>query len=205
MAQTRQDKAQTTRRALLDAALSVIGSKGYSAASVEAIVEAAGVSKGTAYVHFKSKAALAQAILEESLLGLIESFTAQAESSEDAARTLQHMIRSFASLIFNNPEFGHFLLSEIWREGREWSGRMRELELEILSLLESQIVRGQCEGIIREDINPRFEAVALVGMVLTSALYYLGEQESTKSQKQEVFIERVSDFVRHASMAREFS
>lgn len=205
MSQTRQDKAQTTRRALLDAALSVIGSKGYSAASVEAIVEAAGVSKGTAYVHFKSKAALAQAILEESLLGLIESFTKQAESSEDAAGTLQHMIRSFASLIFNNPEFGHFLLSEIWREGREWSGRMRELELEILSLLESQIVRGQREGIIREDINPRFEAVALVGMVLTSALYYLGEQESTKSQKQEVFIERVSDFVRHASMVREFS
>lgn len=202
MTQTRNDKAQQTRRALLDAALSVIGSKGYSAASVEAIVEAAGVSKGTAYVHFKSKAALAQAILEESLLELIESFSNQARRSEDAASTLQQMIRSFAALIFDNPEFGHFLISEIWREGRAWSGRMRELELEILGLLETQIVRGQDEGIIRKDINPRFEAVALVGMVLTSALYYLGEQESTKSQKQEVFIERVSDFVRHASMPR---
>ena len=44
MGTRRTEKACATRRQLLDAALEVIGEKGYSAATVDEIVEAAGVS-----------------------------------------------------------------------------------------------------------------------------------------------------------------
>ena len=43
-------------------------------------------------------------------------------------------------------------------------------------MLEGQIARGQREGCIRPEIDPAFEAVALVGMVLTGALYHLGDE-----------------------------
>lgn len=47
------------RTKLLDAALSVIRSKGYSATSVDELCAAAGVTKGAFFHHFKSKAELA--------------------------------------------------------------------------------------------------------------------------------------------------
>lgn len=49
------------RTKLLDAALNVIRSKGYSATSVDELCAAAGVTKGAFFHHFKSKEALAVA------------------------------------------------------------------------------------------------------------------------------------------------
>ena len=49
------------RQILLDAALSLIREKGYSATSVEALCVQAGVTKGAFFHHFKSKDALAVA------------------------------------------------------------------------------------------------------------------------------------------------
>lgn len=170
----RGGKADATRKLLLEAALGVIGEKGYSAATVDEIVEAAGVSKGVAYYHFKSKAAMAESILEEGINELIEDFEAIAAEAPNAPEALTGMIERFATRIFENKAFGRFFVSELWREGRAWSDAMRGFEDRLLHLLEGQLKRGQDEGFIRLEIDPAFEAVALVGLVLTTALYYLG-------------------------------
>ena len=67
-------KADATRRQLLDAALAVIAERGYAEATVDRIVEVAGVSKGVAYYHFASKADIAESILVEGIGDLIASF-----------------------------------------------------------------------------------------------------------------------------------
>jgi TetR/AcrR family transcriptional repressor of nem operon len=56
MASTASPHSAKTR--LLDAALSVIRTKGYSATTVEDICQAAGVTKGAFFHHFKTKEAL---------------------------------------------------------------------------------------------------------------------------------------------------
>lgn len=207
----RSGKADATRRQLLDAALAVIGEKGYSAATVDEIVEAAGVSKGVAYYHFKSKAAMAESILEEGLGQLIEQFEQLAEQSANAPEALTGMIEAFATRLFENKAFGRFFVSELWREGRVWSGSMRGLEDRLLDVLESQLARGQREGIIRPEIDPAFEAVALIGMVLTTTLYYIGDEgplagspsrprgRAVSGDGKDAFIEQICDFVRHAN------
>src|SRR5579863_1357954 len=53
--------ADTARTKLLDAAMSVIRAKGYSATSVDELCQAAGVTKGAFFHHFKSKEELAVA------------------------------------------------------------------------------------------------------------------------------------------------
>ena len=55
----RQPRAVLTRTSLLDAALKVIRAKGYSAASIDDICAAAGVTKGSFFHHFSSKENLA--------------------------------------------------------------------------------------------------------------------------------------------------
>lgn len=207
----RTEKACATRKQLLDAALAVIGEKGYSAATVDEIVEAAGVSKGVAYYHFKSKASMAESILEEGIGELIEGFERIAAEASNAPEALTGMVELFATRIFENKAFGRFFVSELWREGRAWSGSMRGYEGRLLDVLEGQLARGQREGIIRPEIDPSFEAVALVGMVLTTTLYYLGDEGLLSGAPspqhpgareiggKDGFIDRIVDFVRHAN------
>lgn len=61
----KQERALRTRRAVLEAAAEVIGTRGYQAATIAEIIEQAGVTKGALYFHFPSKQALADAILVE--------------------------------------------------------------------------------------------------------------------------------------------
>lgn len=122
MGTKRTEKACATRKQLLEAALAVIGEKGYSAATVDEIVDAAGVSKGVAYYHFKSKAVMAESILEEGIGGLIEGFERIAAEAPTAPEALTGMVELFATSIFENKAFGRFFVSELWREGRVWQG-----------------------------------------------------------------------------------
>ena len=53
-----------TRERLLDAAHESINRRGFAATSVEDIIEGAGVTKGTFFYHFKTKADLARALID---------------------------------------------------------------------------------------------------------------------------------------------
>lgn len=195
-------KADATRRELLDAALKVIAERGYTAATVDHIVEAAGVSKGVAYYHFTSKADIAECILVEGIDEVSASFQALAEEAPTATAALVGMIESFAAFIFQNAAFGRFFVSELWRTGRPWTEAIHAHQERLLAILRTQLERGQREGTVRPQIDPMFEAVALVGMVLTATLYYIGEAEAAPNATDEIqrrFVAQVTDFVHHAN------
>ena len=61
----RSEHAEATRRAVLAAARSSFGRKGYAQASVGEIADAARVTKGAVYHHFASKEALFRAVYAE--------------------------------------------------------------------------------------------------------------------------------------------
>jgi TetR/AcrR family transcriptional repressor of nem operon len=67
------DLAHDSKTKLLDAALHVIRSKGYTATRIEDVCEAAGLTKGSFFHHFKSKEDLALAAAEH--WGLVTSGT----------------------------------------------------------------------------------------------------------------------------------
>ncbi|HEY6014490.1 MAG TPA: helix-turn-helix domain-containing protein, partial [Candidatus Limnocylindrales bacterium] len=50
-----RDRREATRRTLLDAAMRVFSAKGVAATSVDDIVRAAGLAKGTFYLYFATK------------------------------------------------------------------------------------------------------------------------------------------------------
>lgn len=59
-----QERAQRTRRRILEAAAGVFAERGYASASMTEILSTAGVTKGALYFHFPSKKALAKAVVE---------------------------------------------------------------------------------------------------------------------------------------------
>jgi AcrR family transcriptional regulator len=62
---TRQERAERTRTAILDAAAEVIEERGFTGASLSDILARAGVTKGALYFHFSSKEELAHALITE--------------------------------------------------------------------------------------------------------------------------------------------
>ncbi len=61
----RAQHADATRRAVLTAARSLFGAKGYAQTSVDEIADAARVTKGAVYHHFAGKKALFRAVYDE--------------------------------------------------------------------------------------------------------------------------------------------
>lgn len=188
-------KAEATRAALLDAAVKVIGKKGYAAASVDEIAEAAGVSKGVVYYHFKTKGDIATNILVTGFEDMIESFDQLTQEATNAPEALVMILRQFAHTLFAQREFARFALTELWREDRVWSDEMRAQEETLVSLIASQIERGKQEGALREEIDASFYAISIIGTVLSVAQYYLMEDAS---QGEEYFTFHIMDYVRHA-------
>ena len=70
MARRTKEDAQATRAALLDAAERVFQQRGVSRTSLNEIAQAAGVTRGALYWHFKDKAALFNAMMERVTLPL---------------------------------------------------------------------------------------------------------------------------------------
>jgi len=68
MARRTKEDAQDTRQQLLEAAVRVFGEKGVSGTSLQDIAEAAGTTRGAIYWHFKNKADLFNAMMDDALL-----------------------------------------------------------------------------------------------------------------------------------------
>ena len=101
--QNREVRA-ATRAKLVNAALELFSARGYAATSVDAIADSAGVSAGLLYHHFDSKAALLNAIFEQSLADVQATFAA-ADREGEARDRLPALLRSALDIV---PRHRHF-------------------------------------------------------------------------------------------------
>ena len=103
----------SARDVLMDSAAKVIAERGYGGASVDSIVEAAGLSKGTFYWHFESKEELFLALIEEridrpalSLMDVTRTAPAQMATAPTVSRGLADLFAGRRELLV--------LLHEYW-------------------------------------------------------------------------------------------
>jgi AcrR family transcriptional regulator len=79
----RQDRGQATREQLVTEATRLFAERGFEATSVEAVLDAAGVSRGSLYHHFKSKEALFEAVLDAAEVRIGEATLLSAAAAGD--------------------------------------------------------------------------------------------------------------------------
>ena len=103
-ARQNQEVRAVTRSKLLNAALELFAGRGYAATSVDAIADEAGVSAGLLYHHFDSKAALLNAIFEQSLADVQATFAA-AEREPRASDRLPALLHSAAAIMPKHRQF----------------------------------------------------------------------------------------------------
>lgn len=101
MVRRTKDEAVETRNQILDAAERVFGERGVSRTSLTDIAEAASVTRGAIYWHFKDKADLFNAMMERVTLPLEQSFeTADREKpGQDPLERIRDVLKSGFKLI----------------------------------------------------------------------------------------------------------
>jgi len=112
-------KAQTPPAAWVEAALEALASGGPEEIRIEALAARLGVSKGGFYWHFKSRAALLEAMLDHWEQSVVGDVIAEVESSSKDSRVkLRHLFQ----MASNSPE-----LLPVELALRDWSRRDPEV------------------------------------------------------------------------------
>jgi AcrR family transcriptional regulator len=82
------ERGQATREELIDAATGLFAKRGYDATPIDAVLHAAGVSRGALYHHFEDKRALFEAALERVEAGVAREVVSSASSASDPFEAL---------------------------------------------------------------------------------------------------------------------
>jgi AcrR family transcriptional regulator len=134
-----------SRTRLLDAAASVFAAKGYRPATVDEIVAAAGLSKGTFYWNFKSKEDLFQTLLEERVDGPARALMEITRTAPADRPTASDVSAGLARLITGERET-LMLLQDYWAAAtrdpllaRRYRARQAALREALAATLEARL------------------------------------------------------------------
>lgn len=123
------------RSQLLSAAVEIFGARGYHAASMDEVAEAAGVSKPVLYQHFPSKFELYLALLDQVVDDLIGRVQAAVDSTTHNRERVAATMAAFLDFV-NDPQRAYRLVFEsdlptsepvqerLWRLDRELGTRI---------------------------------------------------------------------------------
>lgn len=162
-------KGERTRRAILDAAYSLIIEQGYAATSMRQIAERTGLALGGIYNHFSSKEEVFQAIIEErhpffQIIPLLNNV--EGKSVEEFVRNAAH---SLVTELGHHPDFLNLMLTEIVEFKSQHVSVVFDKLLPMILPLAEQM--GSLDGNLRR-IPPPVLLRAFLGMFFS---YYITE------------------------------
>jgi AcrR family transcriptional regulator len=167
-------RAADTKKRLFDATMELVGERGFADASVDEIVDLAGVAKGTVYYHFSGKNDLMGALIADRLRMMILAFQDAAEAHHgDPRAAIEALVRAELEFLSGQNSFSKLLLTEMWRENRAWRDTLVWMRRDLMNVFRDVITQGVETGEFRGDIEPDFSASALFGMTATVALDWL--------------------------------
>ncbi len=147
-------------------ALNLFAEHGVDGVSTREIAQAAGVSEGAIYKHFKSKEVLAQHLFEaihEKLYALVEEQLDAAESFDDG---VLRVVKTYCKAADEDPTLFEYHLTHMFRFGvRHFPGRPDPTTL-IAKRIQDAIDNGACPP-----GDPEIKAAAALGVVLQPAAH----------------------------------
>ncbi len=174
--------ARDSKWKLLDAAMRVIRTKGYTATTVDDICHAAGVSKGSFFHHFESKEALALAAVEHwnALTGALFAQAPYHRIADPRERVLAYIDFRAALLQGSPPEFT-CLLGTMVQETFDTHPAIREacrngIEQHARTLVEAF---AQARSLYAPDADWSAESLALYTQAVIQGAFILAKAQSS--------------------------
>ena len=171
------DRKGATRRALLEAALNVFGEKGYHGAAVDDIVDRAGRSKGAAYFHFPSKAAIFRALVRELAGQLVNSIQRKMDPADSPAERLDAALLGLIDVFVRHRSLARIVLIEVAGAGRTFSDDLIFVRRQFADLIERELNRAVETGAIAP-CDTHLIATAWFGALNEVAVHWLHDPDA---------------------------
>jgi TetR/AcrR family transcriptional regulator, fatty acid metabolism regulator protein len=159
----RRNGQEEKRRLLLDAAVRVFARKGYHAARIGDITEEAGVAYGLLYHYFVSKEDVLRSVFRETWRALIQTINNVEAGDDPAAEQLRKVAEILLRSWRREPDLVRVLVLEVTRSSL-LAGEMDEV-VASFAAIQSIIERGQSDGSIRNDLDPRLASYVFYGAI----------------------------------------
>jgi TetR/AcrR family transcriptional regulator, transcriptional repressor for nem operon len=207
----RKRQPDVTRERLLQAGFTEIYRRGFQGASLDTILGQAGVTKGALYHHFPDKAALGCAVVDEVVRDLLlQRWLGVLEAEPgDPLTALQGMLKHrLAQLQPHEVELG-CPLNNLGQEMSPLDGRFRR---RVAATFETWtegfaevLQRGQAEGSVRGDLDPRQAATFLVAAIEGSFGLAKSAQSAVMLRSNLEFLSELLECLRPADKLRKAS
>lgn len=158
-----------TRQTLLAAAFEEIHRSGFRAASLDAILETTGVTKGALYHHFGSKAELGYAVVEEVIKPFVEAGWKPLLQAEDCVSVALSLCKQLAQqrseraiecgCPFNN------LINEMSPVDEGFRVRLQQILDDWRAGLIQALKAGQLRDVVRKNVEPAAAAAFIIGSI----------------------------------------
>lgn len=149
----REQNKQRTRKAILEAAVSLFTTKGYGKTTIADLASSAGVGKGTVYSYFQGKSSIFLTFFEEQL----EVFSAAISKTDSSSMPLlDRLIAVYQEefrFIIRYPEFGRILMRETFFPRDLDPALLRRLDQRYIDLLVPMLQKAQERGELRRDLE----------------------------------------------------
>ncbi|QXX76066.1 TetR/AcrR family transcriptional regulator [Methylovirgula sp. HY1] len=185
-------KTMTGRDKLLEAAQRIMQIKGFMATTVDEICDAAGLTKGAFFHHFKSKEDLGSAVVERFWSGLANALQSPTATDPDPLERVCHVADMIAALSKSPPLSDGCLLGSFVQELSESHPALHSLRARYFSDWADAIERDLSEAATGRDMKTGADAkelaehfIALVegGLILAKTHH----EASTVSRSMEHF------------------
>ena len=160
---------ELTRQKLLECAFEEIHRRGFRAASLDAILQKTGVTKGALYHHFASKQALGYAVVEEIIHPFMRTHWQPLTSAEDPIHVAIAGLRKRREklkekLLANGCPFNN-LAQEMSPIDEGFRTRLQAILTEWCQALAAALERGKTTGKVRPDVNTEAAAIFIVSAI----------------------------------------
>ena len=179
------NKAESTRKHILDKAFHMVYQNGYQATSIDKIIEKTEVTKGAFFYHFKNKDEMGIAIIKEIIKptlqkGLLQALENSQNPIQDIYETIKQKLTNDTDYQVDNGCPTNNLVQEMSAVNLRFHKTLRDVLDIWISTIEKVLENGKMNGKIRKDVNSKsiaqfivsgYEGMKGVGKIYGKDLY----------------------------------